>query len=269
MLDLARRTDENSNRPPREPSCQRLHFMQVLIVDDHPLLREGVGLLLGQFDSNLQAAGAGSLGEALALAGSIESLGLILLDLDLPDVDGFGGLAAIRKACPGVPVVILSADQDPATIVACIDRGAMGYVTKSSSTDVFRAAMRLIASGNVYIPPDALRLLSHDHGGPSPGLSLEQALSPREMQVLRALIQGASNKLIARQMGISEPTVKFHVSNLLKRLRVQNRTQAVIAAARAGVRLDMSVRATADRARQMAPPPDEPSTGPARSPRGG
>lgn len=243
--------------------------MQVLVVDDHPLLREGVGLLLGQFDSNLQASGAGSIGEALARAESIESLGLILLDLELPDANGFGGLEAIREACPGVPVVILSADQDPATIVACIDRGAMGYVTKSSPTDVFRAAMRLIASGNVYIPPDALRLLPHDHAGSPPALSLEQVLSPREMQVLRALIQGASNKLIARQMGISEPTVKFHVSNLLKRLKVQNRTQAVIAAARAGVRLDLSAGGTGDHARPMATPPVEPSTGSARFPREG
>lgn len=243
--------------------------MQVLIVDDHPLLREGVGLLLGQFDSNLQALGAGSIGEALAQVESVESLALILLDLELPDAHGFGGLEAMRAAYPGVPVVILSADQDPATIVACIDRGAMGYVTKSSPTDAFRAAMRLIASGNVYIPPDALRLLSHDPAGLPPALSIEQVLSPREREVLGALIQGASNKLIARQMGISEPTVKFHVSNLLKRLKVQNRTQAVIAAARAGARIDLSNGGTVDRARPMATPAVAPSTGTARFPREG
>lgn len=211
--------------------------MKILIVDDHPLFREGVGMLLSRYDSTIETAFASTVSDALAQAQPADDVDLILLDLGLPDAGGLAGLVRIREACAAIPVVILSAADDQRLILDCLDRGAMGFLTKSSPTEVFRAALKLVAFGGVYVPPQALSAIgvagpsSHKEAAAIPSISV------REAAVLDALIEGQSNKLIARSLGITEHTVKFHVSNILKLLRVQNRTQAVIAAAKLGFRV--------------------------------
>lgn len=213
--------------------------MNVLIVDDHPLFREGVGLLLVQTDASIQPHYASTIGEALTFILARSDIDLILLDLGLPDGGGVTGLQRVRRACETVPVVILSAANDPRLILDCLDQGAMGFLTKSSPTTVFRAALQLIALGNVYVPPEALSAISSGIQSSTSCTEATPMFSSREAAVLNALLEGQPNKVIARRLGITEQTVKFHVSNILKSLKVQNRTQAVIAAARMGLRIPL------------------------------
>jgi DNA-binding NarL/FixJ family response regulator len=115
----------------------------------------------------------------------------------------------------------------------------MGFLTKSSPTEVFHSALNLVLLGNIYIPPQALAAMKGTHGTSAPQPSPLPTLSPRETAVFNALIEGQSNKLIARNLDIAEQTVKFHVSNILKALKVTNRTQAVIVAARLGFKVSL------------------------------
>ncbi len=219
------------------PDHLRQITMNILLVDDHPLFREGVGLLLKQSDPSIQTAFASTIAEAVSQAQLHRKFDLILLDLGLPEGGGVAGLERVRGAFEHVPVVMLSAANDPWIILECLDRGAMGFLTKSSSTELFRAALNLVVLGNVYIPPEALSAMAATQSISSPELMSLPPFTPRETAVLDALIEGQSNKLIARRLNIAEQTVKFHVSNILKVLKVHNRTQAVIAAARMGFKI--------------------------------
>lgn len=212
--------------------------MKILIIDDHPLFREGVGLLLQHLDAGVETIYANSIGDAQTAGLERRELDLILLDLELPNVArGVTGLTCIRATYPDVPVVMLSASDDAQLILECLDCGAMGFLTKSSSTEVFHAALKLVVLGNVYIPPQALAAMKSPRNSPAPTREALAHLSPRETAVFSALIEGQPNKIIARNLNIAEQTVKFHVSNILKALKVTNRTQAVLAAARMGLKV--------------------------------
>jgi len=211
--------------------------MNILLIDDHALFREGLKFLLRSLDAALEVDEANDCAKALEHAAA-RSYDLVLLDLKMPGVAGLEALAALREAIPAAPLVVLSGEDNPAVVRAAIERGAMGFIPKSSTPEVLIQALRLVLASGVYLPPTVLKAarapasLSLDSGE----LALP-GMTPRQMDVLRCVIQGKSNKIIAREMNVSEGTVKAHLSSVLRALDVRNRTEAVYAAAKLGLRL--------------------------------
>jgi DNA-binding NarL/FixJ family response regulator len=201
---------------------------RVLYVDDQTLVRESLVLLLQQQSTDLMVVEAGTLGHARGLLGNSGRFDLVLLDLDLPDSQGLDTLTAIREAAPGVPVVVVSAHGDASTALRAVEQGAAGYITKSARSAELVAAVRNTIQGRVALPPALTQSAKDAHA------ALAQ-LSDRQREVLRLLIRGMSNKQIAAALDLGEATVKTHVQAVFTRLNVANRTQAVVAAARAQV----------------------------------
>ncbi len=213
--------------------------MKILVVDDHPLIREALRLVLKALDTEVQLVEAANRVEALAHVGRHPDIALILLDLALPDTNGFELLQELRERYPAVPVVLLSALDQADIVTRALDAGAMGFIPKTSPSEVLVGALRLVLSGGVYLPPEVLR-----HPATPAGGSQQAAMSYRDLgltgrqgQVLALLIQGKPNKLICRELNLAEGTVKIHITAILKALKVSNRTQAVIAVSGLGLKL--------------------------------
>jgi DNA-binding NarL/FixJ family response regulator len=199
-----------------------------LIVDDHPLFRDALSQALLTCFAGADVLEAGSLDELIErLAGAGET-DLILLDLAMPGVQGISGLLYLRAQHPEVPVAIVSARDDPDTIRQCIDCGAAGFIPKSLPVEQIRLAIRKILGGEVWVPPD-LELASAAGGESSALLARLVTLTPQQVRVLMMLGEGLLNKQIAHKLGVSEATIKAHVSAILQKLGVDSRTQAVIA----------------------------------------
>jgi DNA-binding NarL/FixJ family response regulator len=207
--------------------------LKILVADDHALFRDGLRYLLGQLDGALELLEAKDGAEALELARAHPDLDLVLLDLGMPGIDGLAGLRLLRARCPAVPVVILSASEEPADVRQALDAGALGFIPKSSTSQVMLSALRLVLSGGMYLPPSYMER-SHAVRVPLAAASSVESLglTPRQLDVLRLLGQGHSNKEIARVLDLAEGTVKLHISAILRALGVDNRTRAVVAAAR-------------------------------------
>ncbi len=199
-----------------------------IIVDDHPLFRGALGQALRDSFGDAEILEAGSLDELtdrLAAAGETD---LILLDLSMPGVQGLSGLVYLRAQHPAVPVAIVSASEDAATIRQCLDCGASGFIPKSQPVERIREAIRRIMDGEVWLPPD----LDVNNVPSAEGAELVSRLStltPQQVRVLMMLGEGLLNKQIAYKLGVSEATIKAHVSAILQKLGVDSRTQAVIA----------------------------------------
>jgi len=216
--------------------------MKVLLVDDHALLRDGLALVMAQEFIGLQLLQAGTLAEAHAALRRDPDVRLVLLDLALPDGDGIRALPQLRDEAPGATLVALSADESTETVLAAINAGAAGYIPKSAQAGVMLAALRVVLSGGVYLPPAALERREVPRGGSAPWAPASQwpedlGFSPRQTDVLRLLVEGKSNKLISRELDMSESTVKTHLAAIFRKLDANSRTQAVVAAARLGLRL--------------------------------
>lgn len=221
--------------------------MRVLVVDDHPLMANAVKLALYGMDKSAGVEIADDLAPAVRLARQLPGFDLCLLDLGLPEADGIEALLTFRAACPELPVVVLSGHDDRASILAALDAGAMGYIPKSSPVPVMINAIRLVMSGAVYVPPEALRARAGadddpqsapaHHDDSAATVSAQLGLSTRQTEVLELLLKGLPNKLIARRLEISDNTVKIHVSSVLRALGVSSRTQALLAAHKLGLRL--------------------------------
>ncbi len=208
--------------------------MRVLLVDDHVIFRQGLKFLLSDLEESLLFSEAGT-GEQ-ALAAIAEAMpNLILLDLNMPGTEGLDTLRAILGAAPSVPVAILSGEEDPSLIRSAIDAGASGFVSKTSSSDILVAALKLILDGGIYLPASALRS-SEPLAVQGTGNGVAEQLSERQTAVLLRAIQGQANKVIAAELGIAEGTVKTHLSAAFKILGVHNRTEAVFAAAKLGLK---------------------------------
>lgn len=205
--------------------------MQILIVDDHPLFRDALkGALAGGLpDAAIEAAG--SFEAAVALLAGDANRDLILLDLKMPGVQGLSGLLYLRAQHPGIPVIIVSASEDQDIMRRALELGVSGFIPKSSSIDAIIAGVNAVIAGGVWMPP------GFAPSGPGDAESDKLArrlatLSAQQIRVLMMLRTGLLNKQIAWELGVSEATIKSHVSAILLKLNVASRTQAVIAASR-------------------------------------
>ena len=201
---------------------------RIIIVDDHPLFRDALRQALSDKFKELEISEAGSLeGLSAALEGASET-DLVLLDLTMPGVKGFSGLMYLRAQYPEIPVVVVSANEDPGAIRRCIEFGASGFIPKSLPVDTIRDAVQTVLEGSVWTPPD-LDLNASANDETADLVSRLATLTPQQVRVLTMLSEGLLNKQIAYQLSVSEATVKAHVSAILQKLGVDSRTQAVIA----------------------------------------
>jgi DNA-binding NarL/FixJ family response regulator len=207
--------------------------MKILVVDDHALIREALRGVLAELAPGASIAEAADARGAAQCVGADPILDLVLLDLNLPDRSGFELLAELRERHPSVAVVMLAASNARDDIARALELGASGFIPKSASRDVMLNALKLILAGGVYVPPE---ILGRDHAGSArPASASELGLTQRQLDVLALMMQGRSNKVIARELDLAEPTVKNHVTAILKALKVGNRTEAVVAAAALGI----------------------------------
>jgi DNA-binding NarL/FixJ family response regulator len=216
--------------------------MKILVVDDHVLIREALGGVLRQLKGDAAVViEASDSHQAMREIQQNPDMELVVLDLGLPDRDGFAVLAEFGERYPTLSVVVLSAHQDRDTVVKALDLGALGFIPKSCQREVMLSAFNLIFAGGVYIPPEILTPPNRHRSSAAPTppsakvSAAELGLSDRQMQVLFLMMQGKSNKAICRVLGVAEPTVKAHVSAILKALKAANRTEAVIAAGALGL----------------------------------
>lgn len=209
--------------------------MKILLVDDHSLFREGVALLLRELDAEVQVWHASTLDEALAVMAGGEGIDLILLDFILPGTHGLQALETLREQHPGVPLVMLSSQEDQVTVLRAIQLGAMGFIPKSASSSVMYEALRTVLAHGVYVPPLSLAGIGLSVPVRPRTSPAELGLTPRQTQVLRLVLEGKSMKLIASELGLTHNTVKTHVSAVLRALAVTTRTQAIVAANRMGL----------------------------------
>ncbi len=233
-------------------------FMKILVVDDHPLIREALRHVLVQLDGELDLLDAPTCEAAKEVAAQHPDIDLVLFDLGLPGVSGTCALEAFRDAHPHLPIVVLSATDDHDVVLDALDRGAMGFIPKTSSNELMLSALRLVVSGGIYVPPQALsqagerpesaaaKVPPAPSAPPLPGSGLldpaEVGLTGRQADVLALMVQGKPNKLICRELNLAEGTVKVHITAILRTLNVANRTQAVIAVSRLGLRLPTIAR---------------------------
>jgi DNA-binding NarL/FixJ family response regulator len=203
--------------------------LRIAIADDHPLVRAALRSALAVLAPDVHFAEAANYSETLALLRSTPAPDLLLMDLHMPGGNGVDGVRDIRQHAPDVPLVVISAEDDPATVRAVLSLGASGYIPKTDPTGVIASAVRLILAGGVYVPPKLVAGPASRPAGPG-GPAGE--LTARQMDVVRLLAQGLSNKAIARELGVSEGTVKVHLLAVFRLLDVRNRTSAVLEAQR-------------------------------------
>ena len=203
--------------------------MQVLIVDDHPLFRDALKGTISSVFPDAVTVDAVSLDNAVEILGETTSVDLALFDLNMPDVHGFEGLLQLRKQFPRLPVLIVSGLEDHNIIQRALEYGAAGFVPKSAGRDAIAAAIGEVMQGSVYIP--AHINLSETSDSQQHGNDIVKrlhSLTPQQLKVLGMLREGLLNKQIAAELSISPTTVKAHVSEILRKLGVGSRTQAVI-----------------------------------------
>ena len=198
----------------------------VLIADDHPMVRDAWRRTLLLVEPDLQVIEAADYPRAV-LALQQHTPALALLDLHMPGMDRVDGLRRLRLQFPRVPLVVASGEDDPAVIRATLAAGAVGFLPKSEVPEVLQQALRLVLGGGSYTPPQALADLRH---GAAPSRPDAGGLTPRQLDVLRCLMRGQPNKLIARELGLTEGTVKIHIAAILRVLQARNRTEAVVVA---------------------------------------
>ncbi|MGA8321959.1 MAG: response regulator transcription factor [Xanthobacteraceae bacterium] len=204
-------------------------FHHLLIADDHPLFRGALREAVNGLFDRAEIAEAGTFEEVTELLERGGDIDLILLDLRMPGVRGFSGLMYLRAQYPSLPIVVVSANDDPAVIRRCMEFGASGFIPKTLGVEALRQAVAQVLRGEVWTPPDVD--LQRDNDTESAAVIARLAtLTPQQVRVLMMLSGGLLNKQIAYELSVSEATVKAHVSAILQKLGVESRTQAVIAA---------------------------------------
>jgi two-component system nitrate/nitrite response regulator NarL len=211
--------------------------LNILLVDDHTLFREGLESLLSRRDINIVAA-VGSGHEGLRLAAELEP-DVILLDMRMPEMDGMDVLRQLRKNGFSNPVAMLTTSSDEHDLVESLRSGAQGYLLKDMEPDQLVVALRDIVAGKTVVAPDLSPVLARVVQGDSIAPEEESPftkLTPRENEILALLAEGQSNKVIARNLGISDGTVKLHVKSILRKLGVHSRVEAAVIAVEHGLR---------------------------------
>jgi len=217
--------------------------MKILVVDDHFLIREALRGCLKNLKGTATILEATSGRQALELLSENTDIRLVVLELNLPDRDGFSVLGELRERYPTVSVVVLSVRQDRDSVAKALDLGALGFIPKSELREVMLSALNLVLAGGVYIPPEIITREQRALTSPkltSPKLACvasgtkavkpaDLGLTERQADVLRLMMKGKSNKAICRDLNLALPTVKNHVTAILKAIKVTNRTEAVIA----------------------------------------
>jgi DNA-binding NarL/FixJ family response regulator len=217
--------------------------MKILVVDDHVLFREGLKLILGRLDASIVVLEANDLEEGLGLTARHDDLVLALFDLGLPGMHGIDALTKFRQEREDLPTVVLSAQEDPQTVMDALARGAMGFIPKTASLENLHAALKVVLGNGIYVPSLALGAV-RPPVAPKTAASAatrhlsELGLTDRQMQVFKLIVQGKSNKMIANQLSIAESTIKQHVKPILKSLNVTSRVGAILEVARRGMSLD-------------------------------
>jgi DNA-binding NarL/FixJ family response regulator len=209
---------------------------RIVIADDHPLFRGALREAVRAFLPDSVVTEANGLDDLIKTLARERETDLILLDLTMPGVQGFSGLIYLRAQHPDVPVVIVSATEDPVIVRRAIDFGASGFIPKSLDTEEIGAAIKTVLAGGSWTPPDMALGPSEDKETAELMKRLA-TLTPQQVRVLMMLSEGLLNKQIAYELSVSEATVKAHVSAILQKLGVESRTQAVIASSKIGATL--------------------------------
>lgn len=193
-----------------------------LVADDHPMVRDALASALGQTFAGAQFSMAGTLAQAQAALDRQPDTDAVLLDLDMPGMDGLTGLARLRAEHPTVPIIIVSAAREAGVVQRAYEFGASAYIDKSASLDEIAGIVRAVLDGEIFAPPET---------STSETFAQRAAqLTPQQWRVLALMVQGDQNKQIAHKLGVGEATVKAHVTVILRKLGVRSRTQAVIEA---------------------------------------
>ena len=217
---------------------------KILLVDGHFLIREALRGVLKRLKSNATILEAVSGHQAMQLVSEHADIRLVLLELNLPDRDGFSVLGELRERHPAISVVVLSTRQDGDSVARALDLGALGFIPKSGQREVMLSALELVLAGGLYIPPEIL--LREQRPLISPKLAwvasstravrpADLGLTDRQVNVLGLMMTGKSNKAISRELDLALPTVKNHVTAIFKAIKVTNRTEAVIAIGNLGL----------------------------------
>ena len=213
--------------------------LKLLVIDDHPLVQEGVAAALEALGLDVRIVSARGSDQGMSAAASTPDLDAVLLDVAMPGVNGFALIGEMRKRFNDVPVIVLSALDDPTNVKRAMDSGAAGFIPKSSPTDVLIKVLQQVLKGNAAVEPNAAVAAKHMNGSAqaadTEGAPDASLLTLRQLQVLSRVCQGKTNKQIASELGLSEKTVKAHVTAIFKILGVVNRTQAVLVARRMGM----------------------------------
>lgn len=208
--------------------------MKILIVDDHALFREGLCHILRELEKQITILEAHDHDQALKHISTNPDIDMVLLDLELPGKDGFMTLRRITQQYSALPVVILSASKQHSDIQQALNSGAMGYITKDTTSVIMLSAIQLVLSGGIYIPKNITQLNHKTSFNKAKNI---YGLTPRKIEVLTLLIGGHSNKYIAQELQLAEATIKVHITSILKALGVSNRTQAAMKAKKLGLAL--------------------------------
>src|SRR5215468_1288954 len=204
---------------------------RLVIADDHPLFRDALRQAVASVVASAKIDEAGSFDDLTAMLEQDSDVDLILLDLTMPGISGFSGLIYLRAQYPAIPVVVVSASDDVGTIRRSLDFGAYGFIPKRFGVETLREAITKVMDGDVFVPPDTDLSSAAD---PDMARLRDRlvTLTPQQVRVLMMLSEGLLNKQIAYELGVSEATIRAHVSAILQKLGVESRTQAVIAAAK-------------------------------------
>jgi DNA-binding NarL/FixJ family response regulator len=205
--------------------------MRVLILDDHLLFLDGLRSVVGQFDWVDDIDTAQDARGALELIDAKKRYGLILVDLAMPGLDGFNFLTALRERRIATPVVVISATSEPSDVRRALQQGALGFIPKSYSADAMLQGLRRVIEGDTFVPAELWPAVFGGRGESLPR-EVEPGIGPRQLEVLRLMAQGHTNRDIANILNIQEATVKSHVAALFRMLNVKNRTACVREAAR-------------------------------------
>lgn len=194
--------------------------MKILVADDHALFREGVIHILQGLGENITSIESSDVEQTLRAVAENDDLDLLLMDLYMPGKNGFDALDILTGSHPALPIVVLSASNNPHDMQKTIQMGAMGFIRKDSTGNIMLNALRLVLAGEIYTPSQMMNA----------GNERVHHLTQRQLEVLQLMEQGCANKIIADQLNISEATVKMHISAIFRELMVTNRTQAVLKA---------------------------------------